>query len=301
MACESPEREMHSVNIRQISIIGGALLLAGGAFIWMRSQAGNPQVAHPVAVVEAKVETVNVLVAKRDMVVGERISPSSLGWEAYTPTSAAAPGFILQSKSPKAIEELTNGIVRQAMVKGEPVLASKIVDVDAKTGAMAALLTPGMRAVSFPISPETAVAGFVLPDDRVDIILTREVQFTSNGQSQSKVVSAAILENVRVLAIDQSVTQDKDKTTLPGGVATVELSASDAEKVRLAHKLGDLSLILRGYADAGGATFASTGTDVMSQRTGNAQTSDPKPAATQVVQQASQPIPTTVKVYRGGQ
>ncbi len=293
---------MGSVNIRQISIIGGALLVAGGAFIWMRSQSSNPTIVQPVAVAEAKVETVNVLVAKRDMVVGERISPSSLGWEAYTPTSAATPGFFLQSKNPNAIQEFSNGIVRQAMVKGEPVLASKIVDVDAKTGAMAALLTPGMRAVSFPISPETAVAGFVLPDDRVDIILTREVQYTSNGQSQSRVVSAAILENVRVLAIDQSVTQDKDKTTLPGGVATVELSATDAEKVRLAHKLGDLSLILRGYADAGGATFASTGTDVMSQRTGVGQSGEPKPATTTpTMQQASQAIPTAVKVYRGGQ
>lgn len=293
---------MRSVNIRQISIIGGALLLAGGAFIWMRSQSANPQVAQPVAVSEAKVETVNVLVAKRDMVVGERISPSSLGWEAYTPASAAAPGFFLQSKNPNAIEEFSNGIVRQAMVKGEPVLASKIVDVDAKTGAMAALLTPGMRAVSFPISPETAVAGFVLPNDRVDILLTREVQFTSNGQSQSRVVSSAILENVRVLAIDQSVTQDKDKSTLPGGVATVELSAADAEKLRLAHKLGDLSVLLRGYADAGGATFAANDSDVMSQRVGVGQSGDPKPVAQTInVQQASQAIPSEVKVYRGGQ
>jgi len=293
---------MRSVNIRQISIIGGAMLVAGGAFIWMRSQSGNPQVAPPVQVVEAKAETVNVLVAKRDMVVGERISPSSLGWEAYTPTSAATPGFFLQTKNPNAIQEFANGIVRQAMVKGEPVLASKIVDVDAKTGAMAALLTPGMRAVSFPISPETAVAGFVLPDDRVDILLTREVQYTANGQSQSRVVSEAILENVRVLAIDQTVTQDKDKTTLPGGVATVELSAKDAEKVRLAHKLGDLSLILRGYADAGGATFASAGVEVMSQRAGVGQSADPKPTVpTSTMPQGSNPIPTAVKVYRGGQ
>ncbi|MEY3234874.1 MAG: Flp pilus assembly protein CpaB [Pseudomonadota bacterium] len=293
---------MHSVNIRQISIIGGAMLVAGGAFVWMRSQSTNPPVAQPIAVSEAKVETVNVLVAKRDMVVGERISPSSLGWEAYTLTSAATPGFFLQSKNPKAIEEFKNGIVRQAMVKGEPVLASKIVDVDAKTGAMAALLTPGMRAVSFPISPETAVAGFILPNDRVDILLTRELQFTSNGQSVSKVVSTAILESVRVLAIDQSVTQDKDKTTMLGGVATVELSASDAEKLRLGHKLGDLSLTLRGYTDAGAPTYAPPGTAVMNQASSVGMSADPKPPSSSPdVQQASQAVPTAVKVYRGGQ
>ncbi|OYU78722.1 MAG: Flp pilus assembly protein CpaB [Alphaproteobacteria bacterium PA3] len=293
---------MRSVNIRQISIIGGAMLVAGGAFIWMRSQSANPQVAQPVAVTEVKAETVNVLVAKRDMVVGERISPSSLGWEAYTPTSASTPGFFLQSKNPKAIEDFSNGIVRQAMVKGEPVLASKIVDVNATTGAMAALLTPGMRAVSFPISPETAVAGFVLPNDRVDILLTREVQFTSNGQSISRVISSAILENVRILAIDQAITQDKDKTTLPGGVATVELSATDAEKLRLAHKLGDLSVTLRGYADAGGPTVAATPRDVMNQGTIGSVSADPKPTSSPPnVQQASQAIPTAVKVYRGGQ
>lgn len=278
------------------------MLVAGGAFIWMRSQSANPQVAQPVAVSEVKAETVNVLVAKRDMVVGERISPSSLGWEAYTPTSASTPGFFLQSKNPKAIEDFSNGIVRQAMVKGEPVLASKIVDVNATTGAMAALLTPGMRAVSFPISPETAVAGFVLPNDRVDILLTREVQFTSNGQSISRVISSAILENVRILAIDQAITQDKDKTTLPGGVATVELSATDAEKLRLAHKLGDLSVTLRGYADAGGPTVAATPRDVMNQGTIGSVSADPKPTSSPPnVQQASQAIPTAVKVYRGGQ
>lgn len=290
------------MNIRQISIIGGAILVAGGAFIWMRSQSANPQVAPPVASAEAKIETVNVLVAKRDMVVGERILPSSLGWEAYTLSSAATPGFFLQSKNPNAIGELSNGIVRQAIVKGEPVLASKIVDVDAKTATMAALLTPGMRAVSFPISAETAVAGFVLPDDRVDIILTREVQFSSKGQSESKIVSAAILENVRVLAIDQAVTVDRDKTSLPGVVATVELSSTDAEKLRLALKLGDLSVLLRGYADAGGATFASTGTDVMSQSTGQALSGDSTASSkASTAQQASEPTPATVKVYRGGQ
>ena len=293
---------MHSVNIRQISIIGGAMLVAGGAFIWMRSQSANPQVAQPVAVGEAKAETVNVLVAKRDMVVGERISPSSLGWEAYTPTSASTPGFFLQSKNPKAIQEFSNGIVRQAMVKGEPVLASKIVDVDAKTGAMAALLTPGMRAVSFPISSETAVAGFVLPNDRVDILLTRELQLTSNGQSVSKIVSTAIFESVRVLAIDQAISQDKDKTTMLGGVATVELSASDSEKLRLAQKLGDLSLTLRGYSDAGAPTYAPPGTDVMNQASLTGISADPKPPSPSPnVQQASQAIPTAVKVSRGGQ
>jgi pilus assembly protein CpaB len=293
---------MHSVNIRQISIIGGALLVAGGAFFWMRSQSANPQVAQPVSVSEAKAETVNVLVAKRDMVVGERISPSFLGWEAYTATSAATPGFFLQSKNPKAIEEFSNGIVRQAMVKGEPVLASKIVDVDAKTGAMAALLTPGMRAVSFPISSETAVAGFVLPNDRVDILLTRELQLTSKGQSVSKIVSTAFLESVRVLAIDQAVTQDKDKTTMPGSVATVELSASDAEKLRLAQKLGDLSLTLRGYSDAGAPTYAPPGIDVMNQAPPSAVSADAKPPSPSPnVQQTAQAIPTAVKVYRGGQ
>jgi len=268
----------------------------------MRSQSANPQVAQPVSVSEAKAETVNVLVAKRDMVVGERISPSFLGWEAYTATSAATPGFFLQSKNPKAIEEFSNGIVRQAMVKGEPVLASKIVDVDAKTGAMAALLTPGMRAVSFPISSETAVAGFVLPNDRVDILLTRELQLTSKGQSVSKIVSTAFLESVRVLAIDQAVTQDKDKTTMPGSVATVELSASDAEKLRLAQKLGDLSLTLRGYSDAGAPTYAPPGIDVMNQAPPSAVSADAKPPSPSPnVQQTAQAIPTAVKVYRGGQ
>jgi pilus assembly protein CpaB len=298
---------MRSVNIRQISIVGGAILVAGGAFIWMRSQSAGPPVAVPVAVTTSTVETVNVLVAKQDMEVGERISPSSLGWESYTSSSASVPGFFLQSKTPNAIKDFSNGIVRQRMVRGEPVLASKIVDIDAKIGVMAALLTPGMRAASFPISAETAVGGFVLPNDRVDILLSREVQSTSNGQSQTKLVSDTILENVRVLAIDQSATSDKDKATLPGGVATVELSLADAKKLRLAQKLGELYVILRGYADAQGPTYASTGTEVMSQRSGTVLSGNPSPDKSSSGEPGSVPGPpgvpsaSSVKVYRGGQ
>lgn len=290
------------MNIRQISIIGGALLVAGGAFVWLRSQSANPQVTAPAPSGEAKVELVNVLVAKRDMELGERISEASLGWAPYTPASASTPGFVLQSKNPDAIKDFTNGIVRQAMVAGEPILLSKIVNVGDKTGAMAALLTPGMRAITFPVTTESGVAGFVLPNDKVDIVLTREVQFMAKGQTQSRVVSSTIMENVRVLAIDQAIQPNKDAKTITGTSATVELSAADAEKLRIAQKLGDLSLMLRGYADMSGPTYVRAGAPVLVQGVVSTP-ANPAPAAPSEGNNGAgpPPAPTPVKVYRGGQ
>jgi pilus assembly protein CpaB len=304
------------VNVRQIAIIGGALVIAGGAFMWMRGQAtANQASGAPGPVAIAAPSKTQLLVAKRDLMVGERITPDSLGWQDWPDSGTTSVAFFVQSKNPDAIKSFENGVVRQEMVGGEPVTDKKIVAVGAATSSMAALLTPGMRATSVIITPESGVAGFVLPNDRVDIILTRELQVQANGQTRAQTVASTILENVRVLAIDQSVAQAKDQKAIAGSTATVELTSVDVEKLRLADKLGDISLMLRGYADAAGPTLARTDSPVMSQplpdapARGAAQSTAP-PTATAPI-----PIPNPtakvapkqtadasgVKVYRGGQ
>jgi pilus assembly protein CpaB len=306
------------VNVRQIGIISGALIIAAGAFLWMRGQAGANQPAASAATVIAPASKAQVLVAKKDLMVGERITTESLGWQDWPESGTGNVAFFVQSKTPDAIKSFENGIVRQEMVSGEPVTAKKIVAVGAATSSMAALLTPGMRATAVIITPDSSVAGFVLPNDRVDIVLTRELQVQANGQTRTQTVSATILENVRVLAIDQNVAQLKDQKAIAGNTATVELTATDAEKLRLADKLGDISLMLRGYADAGGPTLARVDSAAMAQPLPEAPARAPTPNAPRApdapaalpatpgftprppVTQAAEATPT-VKVYRGGQ
>jgi pilus assembly protein CpaB len=306
------------VNVRQIGIIVGALIVAGGAFVWMRGQAASNQPTGATNVATVAPSKTQVLVAKRDLLVGERITPDSLGWQDWPDTGATSIAFFVQSKVPDAIKSFENAIVRQELVSGEPVTAKKIVAVNATTSSMAALLTPGMRATAVAISPDSSVAGFVLPNDRVDIVLTRELQIQSNGQTRPQTISSTILENVRVLAIDQAVAQAKDQKSMAGSTATVELTATDAEKLRLADKLGDISLLLRGYADAGGPTLARLDSPVMAQASPQAAPSSAPQGPTRTTESAPSSFPTpiapsvkaapvqaatasSVKVYRGGQ
>jgi pilus assembly protein CpaB len=302
------------VNVRQIGIIGGALIVAGGAFLWMRGQANVNQPTAVAAVAAVAPSKAQVLVAAKDLMVGERITTESLKWQDWPEAGAANVAFFVQSKAPDSIKAFENGVVRQEMVSGEPVTAKKIVAVDAATSSMAALLTPGMRATSVVITPDSSVAGFVLPNDRVDVVLTRELQVQANGQTRAQTVSDTILENVRVLAIDQSVAQVKDQKALSGSTATVELTSEDAEKLRLADKLGDISFMLRGYADAAGPTLARVDSAAMAQPLPEAM---PKAGSTAAPRAPEVPTPaaptprspnnqtadngSAVKVYRGGQ
>jgi pilus assembly protein CpaB len=122
------------------------------------------------------------------LMVGERITTESLKWQDWPEAGAANVAFFVQSKAPDSIKAFENGVVRQEMVSGEPVTAKKIVAVDAATSSMAALLTPGMRATSVVITPDSSVAGFVLPNDRVDVVLrTCEFWPSINQLHKSKI------------------------------------------------------------------------------------------------------------------
>ena len=304
------------MNVRQIAIIGGALIIAGGAFLWMRGQSGANQTTGTATVQAPTPSNTQVLVAKRDLMVGERITTDSLGWQDWPETGTTSVAFLVQSKNPDALKLYENAIVRQEMVTGEPVTDKKIVAVGAETSTMAALLTPGMRAIAVTITPDSSVAGFVLPNDRVDIVLTRELQIQANGQTRARTAASTILENVRVLAIDQAVAQTKDQKSMSGSTATVELTANDAEKLRMADKLGEISLMLRGYADSAGPTLARVDTAVMAQPLPEAVPRAPvapvRPTDTPPVPTPSAPSVSNdggqqsanasgVKVYRGGQ
>ena len=209
--------------------------------------AGRSQKPPPVKHVAApKIASVDVLVAKSDIPVGSAVSPGDMQWQAW-PASAKHGNFIRKNDRPDAIAKLSGMIARAPFVTGEPIRQAKLVDAKG-SGFMAAILPKGMRAVSTQISPETGAGGFILPNDHVDVILTRrDAGKTTSGGEQG---SETILSNVRVLAIDQNVQEKNGQKVVIGKTATLELSPRQAETLTLAQRLGTLSLALRSITDA---------------------------------------------------
>ncbi|HEX5500366.1 MAG TPA: Flp pilus assembly protein CpaB, partial [Thermomicrobiales bacterium] len=156
--------------------------------------------------------------------------------------------FIRKGSQPNAVQKLSGMIVRVPFVAGEPIRESKLVNAKG-SGFMAAILPSGMRAVSTQISPETGAGGFILPNDHVDVILTRRAGAAkvAGGDVPS---SETILSNVRVLAIDQTIKEKNGQKDVIGKTATLELTPKQAETLTLAQHLGSLSLALRSITDA---------------------------------------------------
>jgi pilus assembly protein CpaB len=215
---------------------------AGGVAALLAGRSKEPAVK-PVAAV--KPTTVDVLVAKSDISLGQPVTGGNLQWQPW-PASAATGNFIRRTDRPDALQKLSGEIARAPFVAGEPIREAKLVDAHG-SGYMAAILPSGMRAVSTQISPETGAGGFILPNDRVDVILTKRDADKTGGDGQT---SETILTNVRVLAIDQNITEKDGQRVVMGKTATLELTPSQAETLTMGQRLGTLALSLRSIADA---------------------------------------------------
>ncbi|NQY97565.1 MAG: Flp pilus assembly protein CpaB [Henriciella sp.] len=240
----------------RLIILAVALVAAGLAAFLVRNIASQQPtvVAGPTEtverIVEVEVSQQKVLVANGDLRVGTLLTPDDFRW-ANWPEETLNPAYFTQDFAPDAMEQLTGSVVRTAMYIDEPIMPQKIVQ-KGETGFMAALLAPGKRAVTVEISPESASAGFILPDDRVDIILTEQVEQVGADQDAPPImVTTTILENGRVLAIDQTFGDVDGIPTLTGSTATMELTQAQAELLARAARVGSLSLTLRSVADAG--------------------------------------------------
>src|SRR5262249_23213541 len=126
-----------------------------------------------------------------------------------------------------AVTEVTGSIARYPFIAGEPIREPKLVKADG-SGFMAAILPTGMRAVSTEITPETAAGGFILPNDRVDVLLTRREKSPEKG-APDIITAEVILSNVRVLAIDQAPKEQEGKNAVVGRTTTLELRPEQAE------------------------------------------------------------------------
>jgi pilus assembly protein CpaB len=232
------------MNIARIVVLTIALC-AGGVAAYLASGWDNSKPAP--AAPTASLQTVEVLVAKSDIGLGQTVNPENLQWQTW-PAAASSNNFIRRTDRAEATKEIAGSIARSAFVAGEPIREAKLVKANG-SGFMAAILPTGMRAVSTEISPETGAGGFILPNDRVDVILSKRQKDAARPSSPDVVVSEIVLPNVRVLAIDQAPKEKDGQNTVLGKTVTLELKPEQAEALARARQTGTLSLALRSIAD----------------------------------------------------
>ena len=216
---------------------------AGGIAAYLASGSDDkPAPAQPVA----QMQTVDILVAKLDIGLGQSVKPTDLQWQTW-PAATASSSFISRASKADAIKEITGSIARSPFIAGEPIREQKLVKADG-SGFMAAILPAGYRAISTEISPETGAGGFILPNDRVDVLLTkRDKNPDKTGPDVPN--SEVILSNVRVLAIDQAPKEKEGTSAMVGKTATLELKPEQAEVLTRARQSGTLTLALRSIVD----------------------------------------------------
>ena len=193
--------------------------------------------------VEKTVGATDVLVAANNINLGDSVRAQDLKWQQW-PAEGVTPGLITRTAQPDAPSQLSGAVARAPFIAGEPIKEQKLIKIS-EGGVMAAILPSGMRAISTPIREETAAGGFILPNDRVDVILSHKLRV---GQKEEP-VSEAVLRNVRVLAIGQEIENKDGEKVATGKTATLELTPRQAEVLALAQSMGDLSLSLRSLAD----------------------------------------------------
>jgi len=234
------------MNVMRIAILGVAAIAAGAAALLVRGVLGGgtpaTQAAAPPVVI-----TTEVLVASRDIVPGHILSVDLVRWEPW-PKSAVSSSLITKDKQPDIAKAVEGTVVRAPLVAGQPITDANIVHAGA-AGFLAATLTPGMRAIGMTVTAQTSAGGFILPNDRVDVVLTREL---AGGGNPKQYESTTILRDVRVLAVDQTSHQEKDQQSVVGKTTTVELTPVQAELMAHAEQTGVLSLTLRALGDSSG-------------------------------------------------
>lgn len=237
---------------RKIILLVGALIVAAiTAFMARTLMVGTPA---PIADAQGKgpvaIDGVEVLVATRALPVGTILGPESMKFIPWPKDLIEGAYF---KRDGTDLKSLQGTVVRFAIPAGQPLTQGALVKPGDR-GFLAAALAPGMRAVTVPVSAQSAVAGFVFPGDRVDLILTQSVP--GGGDGPPLKASETVLRNLRVLATDQKTdkqTDDKGNTVVSTySTVTVEATPRIAEKIAVAQTIGALSLSLRSIADNAG-------------------------------------------------
>lgn len=233
----------------KLMVLGVAGAAALGA-VWLTSGLRTPQIVVRESSPAESVPMTDVLVAAADLPVGGQVTGEHLRWQRW-PRSAVSEMMITKEAAPNGIEETAGSISRAPSLQGEPVRRDKMIK-GANAGFMSAILPEGRRAVAINIvsSGARTAGGFILPNDRVDVIRTGRDDDATRTRQQDVFMAETILQNIRVLAIGQNVQERNGEKVVVGETATLELEPRQAELITLAQRTGELSLVLRSLADA---------------------------------------------------
>ena len=222
-------------------------LVAGGAAAYIALNMAPESEGPTVVELAPQIQSTDVLVAAADIGPGQKLSAENIRWQRW-PDEAVNDSYISKQDRPDAIESLAGSVVRSQFVTGEPIRNVKLALPE--SGFLSAILPAGMRAIAVRISAQNTAGGFILPNDRVDVVQTITQQ--TNTDSPAESVSRTILTNVQVLAIDQTVDEQSSEgeAVVVGKTATLALDPAQVELVTAAEASGTLSLSLRSMADA---------------------------------------------------
>lgn len=230
----------------RLIILGVAVAAAGGAGYVAKNMIAAPP---PEVIVEQQqapaIDLTDVLVLRGDVPMGAPVG-DQIGWQSW-PSDGVNENFITKDNDPEALEKYKGSIARIAMFAGEPLRKSKLIGEG--QSFMSSILPTGYRAVATQIAADTSAGGFILPNDYVDVIMTRRSD-TTTGQA-SGFTTETILKNIRVLAIDQAIQEDEEgRRVKVGETATLELTPQQAEIITVAQQMAErLTLTLRSVVD----------------------------------------------------
>ncbi|MEO0635195.1 MAG: Flp pilus assembly protein CpaB [Pseudomonadota bacterium] len=240
------------MKISRLVPVAVAVVAAGGAGVVAMNLVNQPQVMVDQSAVMAEPEraTVGILVASEDFDMGNRVTDTNVRWEQWPEeTVNANPDFVREDENPDALETYREFIALSNVISGEPVTAKKFAS--AEQGFMSALLPPGKRAIATEISLTTGAGGFILPNDHVDVLTTRE---NADGDSSTE----TLFENVRVLAIGQTIREEDGSPVVEGSTATLELTPDQTRVLTAAQAAAiTITLALRSLSDKSGKSVTN--------------------------------------------
>lgn len=233
------------MNKSQLVVLAIALAAGGGAFM-MTGEPGPAPVVQVLA--PAPVNLDEVLIATRDLPYGTELGEADLNWVSW-PKESLPPGVLIKSAEPNAKEQIKSSYVRIPIASGEPVRRERLVK-GVTAGLMSTMVAPGKRAIAIDVTLNSTAGGFILPNDRVDVLRTyRDVEATRD-LGHEVYNAEVVLSNVRVLAMGQTIEKKGTEPLVTGSTATLELDPRQAEIVVLAQRTGQLVLSLRPITDA---------------------------------------------------
>ena len=219
-------------------------LVAGGIAAYLALNMGPGAPTPTVVELAPQIQSQDVLVAAADIGQGQKLTAENVRWQRW-PDDAMNQAYIQKQSTPDAMEKLQGSVVRSQFIAGEPIREMKLARPE--SGFLSAILTPGKRAVAVRVSAQNTAGGFILPNDRVDVIQTISQQ--TNADVPAENVSRTILANIKVLAIDQTVDEETEESVVVGKTATLELDPAQVELITSAEASGTLSLALRSMSD----------------------------------------------------